>query len=296
MCSLDPRPPNLSLSLSLSLLLRVSAVPSVRPSGCFYDRGSCSLREMGKARDRGSCLRREPHFFKVILEGSREKLIIPPAFARRIKNESKHAILDSRAVKNWPVELLHDGDSLVIHNGWKEFFKLQGLEVGDFLVFRYDGNMHFTVRAFGKSCCEYSYVRSEEHTDAIGRIRQPVRMSSRHPARDYSEACENTHRVENSNLFCGKDISHTHRKIVRKCDIEAPPTSRQLLSENHSFEVVMRRWGGRIQTHVRVPAEFTKELEELSRSFKTAPGKAMEFDLYNLSDPVLKHAWFTLFL
>ncbi|XP_031482523.1 B3 domain-containing protein Os12g0591400-like [Nymphaea colorata] len=242
-------------------------------------------RKMREAGDSDGCVRKEPHFFKVILEGSREKLMIPPAFAHHIEKESSRAILESPVVKNWPVELVHDGNGLVFRNGWKEFFNLHSLEVGDFLVFRYDGNMHFTVRVFGKSCCEYNYALIEEHTDAIGRIRQPVRMPSQHPARDYSEACENVHHVENLNLFSGNDIAHTHRKIVKKPDVGVSMKTRQLLSENDSFKVVMKRWGGRVQSNVYVPVGFTKKIEELAPSFKASRGKVMEIDLYNVSDP-----------
>ncbi|KAF3774183.1 putative B3 domain-containing protein, partial [Nymphaea thermarum] len=257
------------LSLSFSFVLRDRVASSGPP---FFEWGFMVVsRKMREAGDSDGCVRKEPHFFKVILEGSREKLMIPPAFAHHIEKESSRAILESPVVKNWPVELVHDGDRLVFRNGWKEFFNLHSLEVGDFLVFRYDGNMHFTVRVFGKSCCEYNYALIEEHTDAIGRIRQPVRMPSQHPAQKLS--------------LSGNDIAHTHRETVKKPDVGVSTKSRQLLSENHSFKVVMKRWGGKVQSNVYVPVGFTKKVEELAPSFKASRGKAMEIDLYNVSDP-----------
>lgn len=47
-----------------------------------------------------------------------------------------------------------DVGHLFFHKGWQEFVKDNSLEAGEFLVFRYDGNLGFDVQIFGKSGCE----------------------------------------------------------------------------------------------------------------------------------------------
>lgn len=114
---------------------------------------------------------------------------IPPAFAHHVKKESSYATLESEAVKNWRVKLAADRDGLLFKNGWKEFFEHHVLRVGDFLLFRYNGNMHFTVQVFGRSCCEDSYVFTDEHEKVPEAFRRPVRLLARKPEGSEVDTC-----------------------------------------------------------------------------------------------------------
>jgi len=52
------------------------------------------------------------------------------------------------------VELIEHNGHLFFDKGWPTFVKDNSIECGDSLVFRYDGNSHFTVQIFDRSSCE----------------------------------------------------------------------------------------------------------------------------------------------
>lgn len=52
------------------------------------------------------------------------------------------------------MKLHSDEDGLLIHKGWKKFQKNNQLQDGECLVFRYDGDMQFTVRIFSNNGLE----------------------------------------------------------------------------------------------------------------------------------------------
>lgn len=66
----------------------------------------------------------------------------------------------------WHADLAHETDGLFILDGWVSFVRDHFLENGDSLVFRYDGNLHFTVQIFDQSSCEKETAFSAEcHQD-----------------------------------------------------------------------------------------------------------------------------------
>lgn len=50
--------------------------------------------------------------------------------------------------------MVEDCDGFIFEDGWKEFVADQSLAVGDFLVFRYNGNSMFKVLVFDSTACE----------------------------------------------------------------------------------------------------------------------------------------------
>lgn len=52
------------------------------------------------------------------------------------------------------MKLQCDEDGLLIQKGWKKFQKNNQLENGEYLVFRYDGALQFTIRIFSKNGLE----------------------------------------------------------------------------------------------------------------------------------------------
>lgn len=52
------------------------------------------------------------------------------------------------------MELEKTENGLFFHNGWQRFVKDHHLEVGDFLIFRYDGQSKFNVTIYDRSACE----------------------------------------------------------------------------------------------------------------------------------------------
>ncbi|XP_077218855.1 B3 domain-containing protein Os01g0723500-like [Tasmannia lanceolata] len=101
--------------------------------------------------------RKKPHFFKVLLGDFSRRLRIPPAFMKHISKESlfkRKAILEGPTSRVWHVGLSRKFNGTYLQDGWQEFAKAHSLRVSDFLVFRYDGNMHFSVLIFDKTACE----------------------------------------------------------------------------------------------------------------------------------------------
>ncbi|XP_058069232.1 B3 domain-containing protein Os01g0723500-like [Magnolia sinica] len=106
-------------------------------------------------RERGREMKRKPHFFKVLLGDFSHSLRIPPAFVKYIAKEvSQRAILKGPSGRIWHVELCKRTSGTYLQNGWQEFVKDHSLQEYEFLVFRYDGDVHFTVQIFDRTACE----------------------------------------------------------------------------------------------------------------------------------------------
>ncbi|XP_077219145.1 B3 domain-containing protein Os01g0723500-like [Tasmannia lanceolata] len=101
--------------------------------------------------------RKKPHFFKVLLGDFSHHLRIPPAFIKHISKDATYkrtVILEDPSSRVWHVELSRKFNGTYLQDGWQEFAKAHSLRVSDFLVFRYDGNMRFSVLIFDKTACE----------------------------------------------------------------------------------------------------------------------------------------------
>ncbi|KAF8377481.1 hypothetical protein HHK36_030861 [Tetracentron sinense] len=136
--------------------------------------GFCTRKKMVKAL---KMISSSPEFFKVYIpELSSQKLRIPPAFVKNVDVVVPNkTILKDPSGEFWHVELKEDENDLFFQNGWQDFVKNHFLEHGDFLIFRYNGNLVFDVRIFGKTGCKKeealvngnidktdSYVKREE--------------------------------------------------------------------------------------------------------------------------------------
>ncbi|KAM3237247.1 B3 domain-containing protein isoform X1 [Capsicum annuum] len=102
------------------------------------------------------CESRKPHFlvgFNPSL--NYEKLKVPSKFTKHIEERaSGTAVLVGPSGNSWHVDLIQQDDGLFFHNGWASFVKDHCIEAGDSLVFRDDGDLHFTVQVFDESSCE----------------------------------------------------------------------------------------------------------------------------------------------
>ncbi|KAL2920936.1 putative B3 domain-containing protein REM15 [Bienertia sinuspersici] len=87
---------------------------------------------------------------------------IPKAFSKHLKDGSKAeiegdddnkvAILRDKSRRNWVVKL--DYINLKFKDGWKKFCEEHNLQIGDFLVFKYQGDLIFDVFIFDPTACE----------------------------------------------------------------------------------------------------------------------------------------------
>lgn len=67
---------------------------------------------------------------------------------------SPMAYLRDRFGNKWPVKVGRIGDDFFFLDGWAQFVKENSVELGDFLVFQYDGHSLYDVKLLGHSACE----------------------------------------------------------------------------------------------------------------------------------------------
>ncbi|ONK69768.1 uncharacterized protein A4U43_C05F26510 [Asparagus officinalis] len=110
---------------------------------------------MGEKKKEGNELQRKPHFFKVLIGEFKLRLKMPPNFLKHISNEaSQKAMLEGPNGCSWPVEITRSFDGTFISSGWSKFVEDHSLKEQEFLVFRYNGNMHFSIQVFDTTACE----------------------------------------------------------------------------------------------------------------------------------------------
>ncbi|EEF52477.1 conserved hypothetical protein [Ricinus communis] len=104
-------------------------------------------------------------FFRVMMPGFRSKLVrgqyvsckqpLPVAFCRQIKGEGSDRAVVKSSDREWHIKVgkCCDG-SLYFEEGWEDFVKHHGLNLGDFVVFEYNGDLVFDAIVFDSSACE----------------------------------------------------------------------------------------------------------------------------------------------
>ncbi|XP_048226536.1 B3 domain-containing protein Os03g0212300 isoform X3 [Ricinus communis] len=100
-------------------------------------------------------------FFRVMMPGFRSKLYVsckqplPVAFCRQIKGEGSDRAVVKSSDREWHIKVgkCCDG-SLYFEEGWEDFVKHHGLNLGDFVVFEYNGDLVFDAIVFDSSACE----------------------------------------------------------------------------------------------------------------------------------------------
>ncbi|KAK3002794.1 hypothetical protein RJ639_018352 [Escallonia herrerae] len=97
-----------------------------------------------------------PYFFKIIADGlNSERLRIPPHFMKHISEDlSGSAVLRGPSGGSWNVKILKNGKATFMLEGWQVFVKDHSLGHSEFLLFKYDGNLRFSVQIFNKSGLE----------------------------------------------------------------------------------------------------------------------------------------------
>lgn len=80
---------------------------------------------------------------------------LPLKFVRHLEEIIGRSVaLIGPSGQTWLVNLIQKNENLFFCYGWPTFARDHALECGDFLVFRYDGELHFTVQVFDQSACE----------------------------------------------------------------------------------------------------------------------------------------------
>ncbi|MCL7035742.1 hypothetical protein MKW94_029644, partial [Papaver nudicaule] len=68
--------------------------------------------------------------------------------------ESNRAILQGPTRSQWPVKLSKTEKDTFLKDGWQDFVRYYSLWNNEYLIFRYDGDLHFNVAILDKSGCE----------------------------------------------------------------------------------------------------------------------------------------------
>ncbi|KAB2072775.1 hypothetical protein ERO13_A07G034736v2 [Gossypium hirsutum] len=154
-----------------------------------------------------------PHFFQPLLPGFH--LSIPLSFFKdylkgQINCES--AVLRSYG-RTWSVKIRDRR----FEDGWQDFARDHDLHVGDFLVFRYGGNMVFDVVVFDTSACQRQYPLLATQTQQTAK-----EIGKQHEKRtSTSVTLESPHFVSNLTLESMKSFRlNIPRKFARSNDLD----------------------------------------------------------------------------
>ncbi|KAK8685862.1 hypothetical protein V6N13_124895 [Hibiscus sabdariffa] len=218
------------------------------------------------------------HFFKVILESTIRdgKLAIPCKFARDYFNTlSSPVFFEFPNGEVWELELTKLEDEMWVQNGWRKLAEHYSLELGHFLVFRYEGNCRFHVLIFDTSASEihYPYTNGKE-----GIHQQQVKIEE-------SEEDDSVQIINNFSTCMRKKLAlqcSRPLKIMRACNngfsagkgkvkkVKSDEKSKALMrassafqSENPFFLVFMQPtyvgFDSRRSCYICIPKEFSRK-------------------------------------
>ncbi|KAI3830373.1 hypothetical protein MKX03_033485, partial [Papaver bracteatum] len=83
--------------------------------------------------------------------------------------ESDRAILEGPTGSRWHVKLCKTEKGTFLQDGWQDFVRYYSLGNNEFLMFRYEGNLHFNVVILHKSGCEREYAFPIERVGRLSR-------------------------------------------------------------------------------------------------------------------------------
>ncbi|KAK1629551.1 hypothetical protein QYE76_003866 [Lolium multiflorum] len=85
-----------------------------------------------------------------------DRLRFPQKFVSVVDGQEPHEIVPrvaGGATDMWSVEVLFDHiGQMYLHNGWRRFARSHAIEVGHFVVFKYDNHYMLTVKVFTRLC------------------------------------------------------------------------------------------------------------------------------------------------
>lgn len=89
---------------------------------------------------------------------------IPPAFAKHLNvTVPKHVIIRDYAGRQWHGKMEEVEGVIVIKDCWERFACVHSLELGDFLVFKYNGSSLFDVKIYGINGCLKEGTNTTHH-------------------------------------------------------------------------------------------------------------------------------------
>ncbi|XBI86414.1 hypothetical protein VPH35_094381 [Triticum aestivum] len=106
-------------------------------------------------------------FFEIIIEKSCSRQRLPDKFAKMLAGCEPHKVklreAGSGLHRLWEVLVVFDGEGhMYLGPGWEHFARAHELQLGYFLVFRYDGDAMFTVKMFDNTMCRMYYQHDDD--------------------------------------------------------------------------------------------------------------------------------------
>ncbi|KQK14139.2 putative B3 domain-containing protein Os08g0325100 [Brachypodium distachyon] len=123
---------------------------------------------------------REKHFLMFMMGDFQHEMIVPQEFVQRLKGEIRGEIkLETRNGYSYTIGVSKDQEELVFMAGWGKFVENFDLQMGESIIFRYNGSSQFSVTIFDKLGREkaLSVIEDalpphvlERHTDATENV------------------------------------------------------------------------------------------------------------------------------
>ncbi|KAF3783801.1 B3 domain-containing protein [Nymphaea thermarum] len=211
----------------------------------------CCFPEAVEEKQCDGCSWKKPQFFKVLfeLEDFCKSLQIPPAFLKHLRiGESGAAIVKDPAGRSWDIKLLRMGDHIIFEEGWMKFVEQNGLDTSDFLVFRYDGELHFTVTIFNKGCVEKSpatptadVIADEDHLQSLD-----MDMEEKCTTTSTADVVVDEDHLESVDLDMEENCTRTKAWDAASSLRTTNPTFKKMVAESDSYRM-------------RIPADASNE-------------------------------------
>jgi hypothetical protein len=95
-----------------------------------------------------------------------DRLCLPQKFALIVDGQDPHEIMlrvASDTTGSWSVEVLFDSvGQMYLRNGWRWFTDTHDIEVGQIVIFKYDGHGMVTVKAVDETMYRHHYHSNED--------------------------------------------------------------------------------------------------------------------------------------
>uniref|UniRef100_A0ACD6A5G5 Uncharacterized protein n=3 Tax=Avena sativa TaxID=4498 RepID=A0ACD6A5G5_AVESA len=166
------------------------------------------------------------------------EMIIPEEFVQRFKGEIPgEFILETQNRCSYIIGVAKHQEKLVLTAGWREFVQTFRLQMGDTVVFRYNGNSKFSVMIFDELGCENALSVTvdpflapvqERHTNAT----ETVNRSNIHPVESTNtshvlpqpmEMQPSTSTVNRLPMESPPTEIHQHPQMDKSCQVSMAP-------------------------------------------------------------------------
>uniref|UniRef100_A0A6N2N9U6 TF-B3 domain-containing protein n=1 Tax=Salix viminalis TaxID=40686 RepID=A0A6N2N9U6_SALVM len=168
---------------------------------------------------------RRPCFFVIFSSNlSSERLRIPVSFIKYMEGKTSGLVsLLGPSGDVWTADLNQENEGVLFSNGWSEFVRDHFLECGDLLVFRYHGELCFSVQVFDQSACEkeaaFHSKCSQGYSEFCGSIGQRREREEEAASLEKDFFCARKKVIEGCSEFHSEYIEKDREAHISACDV-----------------------------------------------------------------------------